>query len=273
MAKSMRGVSLVPGQVVVLSITGTLVYVEDVQPTHIAVLALPEQLTDQTKQEIFTPGCVGVRKISPYSAAEAVIDVPSLSPRNAKFIGEYEQLRSQHGPRYVDRTPAEKAAFEASIGKKPRGERKSRVEPDETDKTERKQTARAERRKKKQKCATCGKPRNHADHQFTQGGCAFVEPAGRAPRAEKPAKGSADPIYKLVNEDLTALEAQDESKWGPGNRFRRVFRALTTLTDKSGTLAQVMSAVVLDGGRPMSNPEKVTSRALTQLVKAGNVTR
>lgn len=269
----MRGVTLKEGTVVVLAIDGSLVYVESIQPTHAAVVALPEQIT-QASTRVFTPGCVGVKKISPYSEADRVLPVDQLSERNQKFLEvtsengwhEYEVLRATHGPSYVARTPEEIAAMSVTKAAKPK-----RASLSEAERQQLKADKRAKRRAGKIPCVKCGHLPIHADHHM--GTCTYEAPAKkvRTPRGPKRTP-AAEATYRVVSDDLTELQAASD-KFKPGNRFYRVFQALSKLPDKAGTMAQVIAAVSTDGSRPMSNAEKVTRRALKQLTDAGNATR
>lgn len=267
---STRGITLVPGTIVVLELDGTLCYVEDVQPTGARVVALPEQLPERRDTVIFTPGRVGAKVISPYSSAARVIAVPDLSERNREFIGTYEKLRAQHGPNYVQRTPEEEAAMSVTkakatterVHKAGRGAKKS---PEE------RQQRRQQRKAAKVPCVKCGMVPIHANHHG--GGCEYEAPAkkGRAAREPKASKSSSTGgTFRLVNPDISKLQADNE-KFAQGNRFFRVFVALKGLPESTGTLAQVMGALMADTGKPVANPEKVTKRALAGLVSAGNV--
>ena len=263
----MKGVVLERESVVVLSLDGSLVYVEDVQPTHVAVVALPEQITELGASCVFTPGRVGAKKISPYSRPDRVVSIADLSERNRDFIKQYEVLRQQHGPNFVQRTPEEQAKMTViKAGPAPRAGKKT---PEE------KKQRRLERKAGKIACVKCGKPKVHGDHQFGQ--CTYEAPAAatRAPRASASAAPAAKPTagkYRVVNADLTKVQAEND-KFKEGNRFFRVFRALQQLPDSAGTLEDIIRAIATDGARPMTNPEKVTRRALKQLSDAGNVTR
>lgn len=266
MSKSMLGVKLQRGTIVVLSLDGTLVYVEDVQPTHCAVVALPEQPPGRRVDAVFTPGKVGAKKISPYAGYDREIAVSELSDRNREFIGTYETLRTQHGPNYVQRTPEEEKAMSViKAGPAPR-ERKKRSPEDKKNK-------RAERRANNVICVKCGKARKHADHAFNT--CTFEAPPEKVKRAcaeAAPAAAAGPARYRVVSTDLTkAQEASDKFK--DGNRFWRVFRALNGLPESTGAMEDIVRAVVLDGGREMSDVEKVTRRALKGLQDAGNVVR
>lgn len=264
---SMKSVVLERETVAILSLDGSLVWVEDVQPTHVAVVALPEQLSERGASCVFTPGRVGAKKISPYSRPDRVVPLTDLTPRNRQFVSEYAALRIQHGPNFVARTPEEEAKMTViKAGPTPR-QRKS---PEE------KKQKRMDRKAGKQLCATCGKPRVHGDHAFGQ--CTFAEPAGRVaddttaktPRAPRAASGGN--TFTITSTDLTTVQAQND-KFKDGNRFFRVFRALEQLPMSTGTLEDIIRAIALDGARPMTNPEKVARRALKQLGDAGNVTR
>jgi len=161
----MKGVSLVPKTVVVLSLDGSLVYVEAIEQTHAAVVALPEQLPVQSEhgQRVFTAGRVGAKKISPFSSADKEVPIAELSERNRKFIDQYEKLRDENGPNYVDRTPEEQAAYDlAMAGPQPKA-KKARLTDEE------KLAAKEAKKKNKgprflQKCATCGEQPGHPNH-------------------------------------------------------------------------------------------------------------
>lgn len=250
MSKSMRFVSLEPGQVAVLSIDGTLVYVEDVTATSASVVALPDQ--PPRPNGVFTPGRVGAKRISPYSRAERIVPVTELSQRNRDFIGNYETLRTKHGNNYVDRTPEELAAMTVTkkSGRKPRY---------------------------KQRCATCGQQPGHPDHGTTDGKHEFVAPAAETAPAERKSTRRAsrfsDAVYTLKAGDVEKLLAKARQqprgdKYNHGNRSHRVVIALQGLANQSGTLDEVTRALVQDGEKPPANPQKVVRRTLHQLMKA-----
>jgi hypothetical protein len=262
---SPRGVTLAPGSIVVLSLDGTLAYVEDVQPTYAAVVALPEQLPAHQATAVFTPGRVGPKKISPYSSSDRVVEVKDLSDRNRNFIGTFEQLRKQHGPNYIERTPEELEAAkqEAAVSvtkvhptKSPRGAKKS---PEE-----RKQR-RANKRAAKVPCVKCNLLPVHASHQ-NGGSCEYEAPVKKARGTSAPA---GEKSFTLTNLDIAQLQA-DNDKFAQGNRYYRVFLALKNLPESMGTFTDVLRAVCLDAGKPMTNPEKVARRALKALTDAGN---
>jgi hypothetical protein len=261
---SMKGVVLERETVVVLSLDGSLVYVEDVQPTHVAVVALPEQITAPGASCVFTPGRVGPKKISPYSRPDRIVPVADLSERNREFIAHFATWRQQHGPNYVHRTPEEQAKMTViKAGPTPR----SKKTPEE------KKKRRLERKSNKVLCGKCGKPKAHGDHAFGQ--CTFEAPAATvtttAATPKAPRASSSSGKYTVVNKDLSKVQAEND-KFKPGNRFHRVFRALDEI-GAPATLEDVIRAIATDGGRPMTNPEKVTRRALKQLTDAGNVAR
>src|SRR3954471_16672904 len=145
-----RGITLIPGTVVVLSLDGTMVYIEAVCPTHASVVALPEQPKARDDDRVFTPGKVGIKKISPFSSSDKDVAVTDLSARNREFIGTYEKLREQHGAHYIARTPEEEAAM--SVRKVTPPARASRG----TGKRALKRAANYLR-----KCATCGEQPGH----------------------------------------------------------------------------------------------------------------
>jgi hypothetical protein len=259
---------------VVLDLDGTLVYVEDVQPTGARVVALPEQLPERKENAVFTPGRVGSKVISPYSSAARTVPVADLSTRNRDFIGTFEKLRAQHGPNYVARTPEEEAAMAVTKAKAsdaaaaPRvhkGGRGAKKTPEE------RQQRRAQRKAAKVPCIKCGNVPIHANHHG--GGCDYEAPAKkeRSAKATKTAGGAAtNPTFQVVDPDITKLQAEND-KFAQGNRFYRVFLALKNLPESTGSLANVMGAICVDAGKPMTNPEKVCRRALKALTDAGNV--
>lgn len=275
---SARGITLEVGTVVVLDLDGTLVYIEDVQPTGARVIALPEQLPDRKDTAVFTPGRVGAKVISPYSSASRVVAVAQLSERNREFIGTYEVLRTKHGPNFVARTPEEEAqlavikAKQESTPRVHKGGRGAKASPED------KKAKRQARKAAKIPCVKCGKAPVHADHQF--GNCEYEAPPKKtrgsaAPSASDDADDTSNEpatgkTYHVTNTDLSSLQAEND-KFAKGNRFYRVFVALCGLPGQTGTLAQVIAAVIQDNGKPMTDPEKVSRRALRGLVKAGNV--
>lgn len=261
-----RGVTLVRGTIVVLDLDSTLAYVEDVQPTHAAIVALPEQLPERKDSVVFTPGRVGAKKISPFSAAARIVSVTDLSERNREFIGTYEKLRAQHGPNFVARTPEEEAAMSVTKAKPERVPRNGAPASKED-----KQEKRRRRREAKIPCVKCGKLPVHVSHQ-SGGECTYEAPA----KKERAARGSSSDepktgkTFRVINPDISALQASND-KFAQGNRFYRVFLALKNLPESTGTLAQIIAAVAQDAGKPMTNPEKVARRALKALCDSANV--
>jgi hypothetical protein len=257
---AVRGITLERGTVVVLELDGTLVYVEDVQPTWGGVVALPEQPADRADDRCFTAGKVGVKKISPFSSGKT-IKVTDLSPRNKEFIGTYEQLREKHGPHYVQRTPEEEAAMSVKkVTAPPRSERAG---------TGKRAQKRAALKNLQRKCAQCNQQPGHPNHP---GDHVFVEPAEaieevKATRPHPTPKASV-PRYTLVHTDLTVARAQPRGdKFNEGNRSHRVVLALASLPAKTGTLDEVVAALCSDGKLPPANPQKVVRRTLNQLTK------
>lgn len=251
-----RGVTLEPGTIVVLSLDGTLVFVEDLQSTFAAVVALPEQPTQRADDRVFTPGKVGVKRISPFSTFDRIVPRDQLSARNAHFLDTYEDLRDKHGNHYVARTPEEEAAMSVT-----------KVQPESRGSGRRAQKRAAARQ---QKCATCGEQPGHpthpSDHAFVPPADASGQPEDTAKRQPRTATSSAVGRYTLVNEDLTAARAQPRGdKYNVGNRSHRVVLALASLPEKTGSLDDVIAALCADGQTPPSNPEKITRRTLNQL--------
>jgi hypothetical protein len=270
---STRGITLVRGTIVVLDLDGTLVYVEDVQPTGARVVALPEQPADRKENAVFTPGRVGSKVISPYSGAARTLEVKDLTERNKEFIGTFEKLRTQHGPNYVARTPEEEAAMsvtkakQADAGKVHRAPRGAKKSPEE------RKNRRAAKRAAKVPCEKCGLLPIHASHQ-RGGDCEYQAPVkkgrARSASADEPDEPKTGKTYRVKNTDIAALQAEND-KFAQGNRFYRVFLALKNLPESTGTLAQVIGAVAQDAGKPMTNPEKVARRALKALCDSQNV--
>lgn len=272
----MKGIALQRGTIVVLALDGSLVYVEDVQPTYAAVVALPEQPTTRDdKQGVFTPGKVGAKKISPFSQPDRDVAVSDLSPRNKEFIGTYEQLRNQHGVHYVQRTAEEAAAMtvrkETGAPKGARGVGKRAL----------KRAAAKAGPRYLQRCEVCHEQPAHPNHDSNARDStkhAFAPPAevtstdeakpvdSRTPRRPKTSPPAVR--YRLTSDDLTAARAQPRGdKFNDGNRSHRVVRALASLPDRAGTLDDVVAALVADGNTPPANPAKVARRTLHQLVK------
>lgn len=207
----MKGVTLTPGTVGVLALDGTLVYIEAIEQTFAGVVALPDQPSERKDERVFTPGRVGMKKISPFSEFEKTVPVGELSQRNRDFIGTFEKLRSVHGPNFVDRTPEEEAAYQAQANP--------------PDKSVARAAKKAEREAKKKqkggpryllKCQTCGEQSGHPNHPDVH---VFVPPVGvdvPEPKAPK-----APPIILCVACDETELgnEAHRKDKADGGHRF------------------------------------------------------
>lgn len=259
----MKGCALQVDTIVVLMLDGTLVYVEDVQKTFAAVVALPEQPPERdAESRVLIPGRVGPKKISPYSQPSDVIDAMDLSQRNKDFVCTFKTLRETHGPNFIDATPEEAARMSV---RKAGPTHAPRMKLDPADK----QARRDARRAAKKKCATCGeKPAAHGsgtDHPFTA-------KAGRVAREKTPGRVGKSSKYKVISPDLTAAQAASD-KFKSGNRFFRVFAALQSLPESTGSFEDIVSAVERDGARAMTDAVKVARRALKQLASCGNVER
>lgn len=250
------------GEVIVLD--GTLVFVEDVQPTFAAVVALPEQSANAggVVYQVFTPGRVGAKKVSPFCTPEAVISPDALSATNREFIDNYRDLRKQHGAGHV--VPGAHAPREAALTVRKAGPRQRSASPEDRD------ARRAARRAGKKKCAVCGLPaKDHPDtsHEFTArtrraapaSGLNQVD--GAHPASRRVTKSEK---FRVVSNDLSKAQAHSD-KFKKGNRFYRVFAALQALPDSTGTFEEVCAAVERDGAREMTNVVKVVKRALKQL--------
>lgn len=167
---SSKGVTLVQGQVAVLALDGTLVYIEEVANTHASVVALPDQpvKSEEGKTSVFTPGKVGAKKISPFSQAEKVIDVADLSDRNKNFIGTYEPLRAQHGSNYIGddelRAAAEAAANAPTKEQQKSLDKESRKASSDARKAEKAAKKTAAGPRFLQRCTQCGEQSGHPNH-------------------------------------------------------------------------------------------------------------
>lgn len=161
----MKGQSLEPGQVVVLSLDGSLVFCEDVQKTHAAVICLPEQPAERQASAVFTPGKVGAKKISPLAGVDKVVPRDSLTPRNVAFLDTYETARGQHGAFYINDEELRKAA-EASAALPSKDELKEQTRLAREARTAERKEAKAARKGPKflQRCATCGEQPGHPNH-------------------------------------------------------------------------------------------------------------
>jgi len=259
---SVRGISLEPGTIVVLELDGTLVYVEDVQPTYAAVVALPDQPAGRALNHVFTPGKVGAKKISPYSSIDKAVPVADLSDRNREFVGTFETLRNQHGPHFVVRNPEDQVTVTKAQPVK------SREKLSDSDRQNRRKERRA--KKRASKCAQCGQQSGHPNHPNDHAFIAPSDEAAPAPRARK--SRSAEPRFRIVSTDLTKARTASD-KFADGNRFHRVFRALSSLGEGAFSVDDITAALVKDGGKMPANPDKVTRRALSQLTTFGNTER
>lgn len=168
----MKGVTLQAGQVVDLSLDGTRVYIEEVAPTHLTVVPLPEQPPDRANERVFMPGRVGGRKISPM--AEGTVIAGPHSARNQNFIDTYKALRDQFGQNYIGDDELRKDA---------------EVAANLPDKATIKANAKAARQEAKearkaskggprflQRCVTCNEQPGHPSHGTNDGQHEFVAP-------------------------------------------------------------------------------------------------
>lgn len=266
-----RGITLDAGSVVVLSLDGTMVYIEAVCPTHASVVALPEQPTARADDRVFTPGKVGIKKISPFSTTDRVVPVIELSARNKEFIGTYEKLREQHGAHYIARSPEEEAAMSVRKAQPSRASKSTG--------TGKRALKRAAGKNYLRRCATCNEQPGHPNHpnvhEFVPASPLEVpgksdQVVAASPRAKRvaPSAAAAPTRYTLVSTNLTAAKAQPRGdKFNDGNRSHRVVCALAGLPDKTGTLDEVIGALLADGKTPPANPQKVVRRTLNQLTK------
>lgn len=302
-----KGIVLAVGQVVVLAIDNTMVYVEQVTPTFASVVALPEQPATRTDDRVFTPGKVGAKKISPFSLPDenfpdsegGVIPVPQLSQRNKDFIGTYEKLRADNGPNFVDQTEAEKKTAAAGGVKKvkpPKADRSAKKAEREAAKAEKKAKRDAERAAAAAPpaCAGCdagyfrtanGVHHSGADETAPMWGICSILLAGikqprvrvpkspSEPKAVRTPKATTDKSalrFKLVNDSLATASAEKD-KFKAGNRGHKVYEAFKIALAELGdtaSVAQVMEAAAVRHGADWSNdPEGVCYNALNDLTK------
>jgi len=106
---SLTGIKLKPDTLCVLSLDGTLVYVEEVTAQWIRVIALPDQDETRADEQILVAGRVGGKKISPYAAKDYDVEPAQLSERNQRFLQFFRSWRDEHGPGYVDMTDEQRA--------------------------------------------------------------------------------------------------------------------------------------------------------------------
>lgn len=262
---SPKGSQLEPGTNVVLSFDGTLVFVESVEPIGAVVVALPEQPdTRKTDSQVFTPGAIRAKRISPFASPDKVVALKDLSAKNLEFITTLPDLREKHGPNFV-------------FGEAPVSVRK--VKPSDVDDPTGAATPRKSRKEKRaeakrQRCSNCSQQPGHPNHGTGDGQHEFIPPVADAapPTKAKPSNGAVR--YTLTSTDLTTAQAQSD-KYAEGNRFFRVVKALEGLPNSTGTFEDIVAALCSDGGKIPSDPEKVTRRALAQLQTpafGGNVT-
>lgn len=265
----MKGVTLVPKTAVVLSLDGTLVYVEDIQPTFAAVVAFPEQPAERSDDRVFTPGRVGAKKISPFAQAGKTVAIADLSERNKLFLDSYEKIRDERGPNVIQRTPEEEAAMSVT-----------KANPQKPSREERKAARKAEREARKaagetvprykRKCVTCGEQPGHPNHPDQH---PFLEPADkpvrekkeRAPRAGKP---STDGPFKWVGDEKALnVMASGNPKYKEKNSGRAIAYAVR---DGATTPDEVVAALMNDPKWNEVSIDRIKA-ALIQLIGAGLV--
>ena len=282
-----KGITLEQGQVVVLDLDGTLVFIESVQPTFVAVVALPDQFTGREDDRVFTPGRVGSKKISPFSRASRVVPASELTERNTVFIGAYEALRTEHGPNYVDRSPEELAAHEAANAPKPDKAAARAVKKAERDAAKAAKQAATPRYLRR--CVTCNEQPGHPDHgRVEDGKHEFVEPptpvkAPKVPRVPKvphdpnaprttkaPKALPAGPFKWVGNEGQLHVLAGVNPKYKPNNSGAVIVDAIKAGGDAGVTLAAV-AGVLGQHPRWSSVPLERIEFALKQLLDTGMV--
>jgi hypothetical protein len=300
---SSKGITLEQGQVVILDIDGSLVYVESINPICAAVVALPEQPPTRTDDRVFTPGRVGAKKISSY-AQGTVVPVTDLSARNREFIGTYEVLRQTHGVHYVDQTPEElaAAAAKATPVKSEKAERRAERSAERAAKKAERDQRKADKAKLKTtpryllKCAVCGQQPGHPDHATGKtpeelaelGKHEFAQPTAmpadepdepdepttpKAPRAPKPPKAPraaksslpAGPFAFIGDEAALNMLASVNPKYKDGNSGRAIADAIG---GGAGTVVDVL-AVLAQHPRWSAVPQERVEFAFGQLLGAG----
>lgn len=230
MSESTKGISLVQGTVAVLSLDGSLVYVEQATNGFLAVVALPEQPDTREDERVLTPGRVGSKKISPYAKGEPV-DMTELSVRNREFIGTYETLRTKHGPNFVDRTPEEVAKVTAAMAPKPTKEERAAARAKEKADAKAAKPGRVKKEKEAkpqflQRCTQCNEQRGHPNHWVNK---ADGSRKSDADLLEDKAHDFVAPIPKCVacnREEGDAVHGKSVDDGGhtfvPGGSFRPV---------------------------------------------------
>lgn len=279
---SAKGVTLQEGQVATLDIDGTLVYVEAVQLTFIAVVAFPEQPPDRDVSPSFTPGKVGAKKISPFMRPRKVFKREELSPRNAIFLENYEQLRTQHGPTYIDRTPEEAAAYAAATAApKTKAELKAERKAAKDAQKKVKPTAAKVVPRYLQKCQTCNQQPGHPNHGTKDDQHEFVAPpetemapaapVAKAPKAPRSSKKTDVPEgpFKFIGTaaGITTLAAGNP-KYKDGNSGKVIIDFIGECGEDGATLTQVLGEL---GQHPRWSgvPQDRVQLALKQLLEAG----
>lgn len=293
-----KGITLEQGQVVVLALDGSLVYVESVQTAYAEVVALPEQLATRTEGPVFTPGRVGAKKISPFSKADRVVPVTDLTERNKTFIMSFEKLRAEFGPNHIDRTPEELAAFQAANAPKPD---KATLKLQRDEAREKAKTGRqAEKAAKKaakagasgprylQRCAVCGEqpgnPTKHgtadqiaadpALHEFVAPAAPTVEPeqpkAVKAPRTPRASgKSSLAGSFRWIgDDDKLKLLAAGNPKYKDGNSGGAIVAEIRDAGDDGISIAGIVQAFTAHD-KWSSVPEERIEFAFKQLLNGG----
>lgn len=185
----LRGATLQPGTVVVLSIDGTLALVEELTKTHAGVVPLPEQVTGY-KAQFFTPGRVGLKKISPFALADRVVAVEDLTVGNREFLDTFKNLREEKGPNFVvGGAPIIDPPVPTSAKKLDREARTAAKVQARADKQAAKIAAKQQKMTARylRLCGQCGEQPGHPKHPDDH---VFVEPV---PTATSPAASTSAP--------------------------------------------------------------------------------
>ena len=285
---SLKGVTLKEGEAVTLDIDGTLVYVESVQQTFVAVVALPEQPADRDVTPSFTPGKVGAKRISPYVKPRKAFSMDDLSPRNVDFIARYERLREQHGNAYIDRTPEELAAITAAAAAPAKTKAELKAEKKEKKQKDKQLKARRVVPRYLQKCQTCNEQPGHPNHGTKDDQHEFVAPPdapdveteaasgtkpAKVPKAAKPGRpkkpGLPEKSLKFIGDDKAIdILAAGNPKYKEGNSGRAIVDFIKECGDVGVTAEQIVAELAAHE-RWNTVPQERVEFALKQLLAAG----
>ena len=255
MSEKIRGVVMEPGQVVVLSLDGSLVFVEETTRLYSGVVPLPEQPPTRKEVRYFVPGRVGMKKISPFAGVDKVVPPEELSSVNLQFLSEFKQVRDEKGNNEVHLAKKEQPVTVTKAGPKKKRKKKSDIDEE-----------------LRAKCQTCGEQRGHpkhpSDHEFVPPDDATPAPPAkepRQPRASGGRKPSAPSTFKWIGSDLLVETlAAGNPKYKDGNSGRAIVAAIQA---GASDLAAVMTTLA-NHDRWKLVPEERVAFALKQLTAA-----